>query len=120
MRREIKFRAKKEKDPKEWAEGYFVFDVTGDFIVYGLFSWRIDSATLGQLTGILDKNEKNIFEDDVLRVTAGKTSTICKVVFTDGRFIGLTKDNVECDLCFITDVEILGNIHDNPELMEAS
>lgn len=119
MRRYIKFRAKTEKN-REWQKGYFVFDLTGDFIVCGVFSWRVDNETLGQFTGILDKHEKEIFEDDILRVKAGKMSTICKVVFTDGRFIGLTKDNVECDFCFITDVEILGNIHDNPELMEAA
>lgn len=114
--REIKFRGKREKDG-EWQEGYFVFDITGDFIVCGVFSWRVKSETIGEYTGLEDKNGKKIFEGDVLKVRSIKTETICEVVYREGWFIGVTEDNRECEFRYVVDVEVIGNIYDNPDLI---
>lgn len=115
--REIKFRGKREEDG-EWQEGYFVFGLIEDLIVCGLFSWRVKSETVGEYTGLEDKNGKKIFEGDILRVKSRKTETLCVVVFREGWFIGITEDNGECEFRYMADVEIIGNIYDNPDLIK--
>ncbi|MCB0743550.1 MAG: hypothetical protein KDC67_06580 [Ignavibacteriae bacterium] len=81
-----------------------------------------------QFTGILDKNGKEIYEGDVVRYDNG---TIAKVIFKDGCFMGydgtaLSSDEAYLKLCpeetpfdgFEFELEIIGNIHDNPDLIK--
>ena len=77
----------------------------------------IDPATIGQCTGLRDKNGTLIFEGDIF-----KTADIIAVVEweKEGRFLGFTI-NGERKIVYINRVplvEIVGNIHDNPELLE--
>ena len=64
-----------------------------------------------QFTGLQDKNGKEVFEGDRVRVNA----VIGIVEFKDGCFDVLEK----WIGCFKGDIEIIGNIHENPELMES-
>ena len=77
------------------------------------------SDTLGQYTGLTDKNDKMIFEGDILRTANG-------VVFVvewekEGRFLGFTigKDRRIVYINREPKAEIIGNIYDNPELLTA-
>lgn len=90
----------------------------------------VNPETVGQFTGILDKNGKKIFEGDVMFVTHltpnpywDYTSVIGVVQWTGGAFEVKGVENEDyipygwlhdsCRACR----EIIGNIHDNPELL---
>ena len=68
MAREIKFRG---KDPKGgWVEGYYLQDLTQGEMRSYIFNcpccWDVIPETVGQFTGQLDKNGKEIYEGDVV------------------------------------------------------
>ena len=112
--REILFRGKRKKGDKRWVEGnllhgYFGFGITNRY--YAGSSFEVVPETVGQYTGLTDKNGKKIFEGDIVKIS---NDEIFEVKYEDGGFTaGL----------FLGDwdyghVEVIGNIYDNPELME--
>lgn len=149
--REILFRGKR-LDTGEWVEG-FLLKVTIDgktaYLIFGdnfcfdgsdvkaLSHALVDPATVGQFTGLVDKDDKRIFEGDLFRDESEDLTAV--VIFKDGCFrlewhgitgtwtesgfdecgggYGIT----ECepvDYWYVHDMEVIGNIHDNPELLE--
>lgn len=133
--REILFRGKRI-DNGEWVVGIpwiFAPPVNKAVIVYamGLVGedddtsrycecHEVDPSTIGQYTGLTDKNDKKIFEGDI--VSDGGFSGI--VVFDDkddGAFLVIDPFAVDTDGEFFSgliDREVVGNIHDDPELLE--
>lgn len=123
--REILFRGKR-LDNGEWVEGAFCpKNSEGDIpciIVYNgtLAGWwfEVDPATVGQFTGLEDKNGKRIFEGDVVRY-GNRTGY---VIFGNGCFCvqdSMTQNHPAIDIVmFQWDVTVIGNSHDNPELLE--
>ena len=127
--REILFRGKRI-DSGEWVEGGCRAEKVGDYITavsimehlgHGVWNvCRVDHATVGQYTGLTDKNGKKIFEGDILKGICGM-----HIVFFDERFAcfdwreikGKPTENFSG---FADEYEIVGNIHDNPELLEVS
>lgn len=86
-------------------------------------SETVDPETVGQFTGLTDKNGKKIFEGDACRFY-GDEGYSDYVVFWDdthsqwaARQIDLGAKDV-LDGFFSERCEIIGNIHDNPELLE--
>ena len=132
--REILFRGKRV-DNGEWIQGDLV-----QFLPHGIVrivtqeppykDAEVDSDTVGQFTGLTDKNGKKIFEGDIIHLEYSQ-------VFFGGEYFGeYTAEVSYKEGCFITDginngdeietplsgfdndeVEIIGNIHDNPELL---
>lgn len=122
--REILFRAKTIGDNPEWVEGYYTFDkihwidsISEEYPGH-IESVPINHETLGQFTGIKDKNDVKIFEGDIVKLPLSETN--CKVVFKSGGFVaeysskGLTVNNS----LYGGGVEVIGNIYDNPERLE--
>ena len=78
---------------------------------------EVDPETLGQFTGLTDKNGKRIFEGDVVKAT-GTNDHIGYVTFECGKFI----TRCTCHPKSVCDIhppieEVIGNIHDNGELL---
>jgi uncharacterized phage protein (TIGR01671 family) len=90
---------------------------------------EVDSETVGQFTGLTDKNGKKIFEGDIVRYTkrclGGEDVPVVNVVeFAEGGF-GVNNYFINHWLwnsidgnTQLSDIEVIGNIHDNPELLE--
>lgn len=137
--REILFRGKRI-DNEEWVYGSFCMDaveqfnglcgVDGFIRLYDkakdkMQMHEVDRETVGQFTGLTDKNGKRIFEDDVIHLDyIGKNrgvEGIATVIFENGKFgvkWGWHKEFVCLDGFANTTLEIVGNIHDNTQLSE--
>lgn len=134
--REIKFRGKRV-DNGELIYGYFSRNdengncyITTQTKLGGAHSWQADPETVGQYTGLKDKNGKEIWEGDILKcVNANGWSCLGEVRFIDGCFdivfkeplfsggVYRHRDYLKCWTINYA-VEIISSIHDNPELLE--
>ena len=85
--------------------------------------YKVDPSTIGQFTGLTDRNVVKIFEGDIVRYG----DTIHRVVFEQRNgtaYFGLVYAACET-LPFghyqdLKQIEVIGNIYDNPELLEVS
>ena len=120
--REILFRGKQEDNGK-WLEGNLIVWKDGSCSIepgsLNVAMACVIPETVGQFTG-LTKNGKKIFEGDVVRCVRthcdGK-EVVGHIIFRDCCFcVKKGIDSPAMDLC--DDFEVIGNIHDNPELME--
>lgn len=134
MTREILFRGKR-KDNGEWTYGYYCPKPYSHFPCEATIfpsetidrDWhgeRVDPSTVGQFTGLCDKNGVRIFEGDIIEYTDGCNDWLGAVKY-DGddaqfvvRFIG--GDVESFDNLYSGDCEVLGDIYDSPELLEVS
>ena len=124
--REILFRGKRVRDG-EWEFGSFVLP---NFItvpmgeeIYG--SEIVDPETVGEYTGLTDKNGNRIFEGDIIEVdriydTPQPRPRRFEVEWEESSgFFPLTVYGDNGDYFIDTDYcEVIGNIHDNPEFLE--
>lgn len=77
--------------------------------------YPVYTDTVGQYTGLIDKNGTKIFEGDILKSSLG---WIYSVEWEkEGRFLGFTKDRRIIYVNREPKAEIIGNIYDNPELL---
>lgn len=127
MKREINFRGKNPKDGK-WYYGSLVLDydkkpmilVAGYCDGFGFSgSMYVTPETVGQFTGLKDKNGKDIYEEDILSFPNMDNPTPEAIIYKEGSFqtydgYSLTSLNQVDTLARI----IIGNIHDNPELLK--
>ncbi len=130
-----KFRGKR-KDNGEWVEGYLLEQNTPEYHCYIVISFKAEQdnrhtdilecdiyevipETVGQYTGLPDKNGKEIFEGDIIDCSYGMIFTV-KWDEENARFLGFSIGKER----YITYVgrepksEVIGNIHDNPELLK--
>ena len=127
--REILFRGKRTCN-NEWIEGGFHSRFGKAYIIGISKTERIDGTevileTVGQYTGLTDKNGKKIFEGDIvegLDFTA-EDGGYGVVTFDDGAFeiVGSCDNNIVGTFhenYYGKDFEVIGNIHDNPELLK--
>ena len=129
--REILFRGKR-LDNGDWVYGYYVHigpvSCQRAYIIpeyaSSIYVNEVDPSTVGQYTGLKDKNGKRIFEGDVAKVLQGKDKDIAYVGFENGAFMLYPKTGNIYERTLWEywyndwDVEVVGNITDNPELLE--
>lgn len=151
--REILFRGKR-LDDGEWVYGSFCMDareqfnglcgVDGFIRLYDkakgkMQTYEVDRETVGQYTGLNDKNGERIFEGDIVRThyaNARNADFVEQVVFHNGRFSSLYElrgpingkmwANLPDDVPYLpldrtpymAWCEIIGNTYDNPELLD--
>ena len=118
--REIKFRGKKKNG--SWLFGDLV-QRPPIALIFPLDApdsqdnYIVDLKTVGQFTGLTDKNGVEIYEGDFLE------GFKYPVTFEDGCFCATIQyDLVRCWLnsenCNLENLEVIGNVHDNPELLQ--
>lgn len=151
--REILFRGKRIDNDK-WVEGWYQPEITithwdgmqetvGVTIDYKTEEGFLEDAlvypsTIGQFTGLNDKNGKRIFEGDMIKPFDDEIDKMV-VEFHHGQFLlcvygergymaeygWVEEGNYGCFEAeplssYGDDIEIIGNIHDNPEILEVS
>ena len=142
--REILFRGKRT-DNGEWVQGYPCrYGWTGkekDYIIpdyaSALYTAEIDPETIGQYTGLTDKNGKKVFEGDIVK---------CRDIYNDIEFTAVVEfgnpnraynwgwqlriidgdEYINPDILLWVDMEdtgaiceVIGTVRDNPELLKA-
>ena len=129
--REILFRGKTEiserwvvGDLLQWSGGEMCICENRNHFEKG--KYRVIPETVGEYTGLTDKNGRKIFEGDILGahldVNYPENETIAVIVWANNAWciqeLGAEPDIIGDDELKNDGWEIIGNIHDNPELLE--
>ena len=135
--RELLFRGQtRKKGDKVWMNGK---PIDGNWVYGGIFKGEgcysvlytydpidkrvVYTDTIGQYTGMTDKNKVKIFEDDILKLRR----TIYVVEWKNGCLYAVQKNNLKAGVSVVNKLihllveegaEVIGNTHDNPELLE--
>ena len=120
MQREIKFRAFDKEAKTMHKVSSIYFDNKQVFIQEKFFDVWLDlnDVELMQFTGLYDKNDKEIYEGDIIRISL-ITSEKSAVTYEKGGFYVKTKNgNYRLGNWEKESLEIIGNIHENPELLK--
>lgn len=133
--REIVFRGKRI-DTGEWVYGNLIQWRDGGVTILlekdgidGHLEYDVDPDTVGQYTGLKDRNGKKIYEGDIVKtplldpifgdVLSDAFDNVA-ISFHNGSFV-VAYYNVRHKIYLqdlYDEIEVIGNIHDNPELLE--
>ena len=128
--RDILFRGKR-LDNGEWVEGFYTYCTDGDKLSHRIYIsfaetyggetlhplWlEVDPATVGQYTGLTDKNGKRIFEGDIVKCTNYHGAVEGNVDYSESLFYLACSSGYSDEYLFnCSDIEVIGNIHDKED-----
>lgn len=130
--RTIKFRAKDIENGQPWRYGSLVTNLDSVTIISfdgggEEHSYDVDPDTVGQFIGLKDKNGRGIYEGDIVQIRYITKDGKCVVFPNKYSIIWIDKETAfslydgfsNCgSIVDSTKVEVIGNIHDNPELLK--
>ena len=124
--REILFRGKR-LDNGKWVEGSLIGEdtIVGKIVEFeedyfcSEFWYKVDPETVGQFTGITDRDGAKIFEDDIFKI--GAEEGVFTVKFDYGCFLAYDGNGEQVGILSELStmfVKVIGNIHDNKGLLK--
>lgn len=139
--RDILFRGKRE-DTGKWIKGYLLGDeITGEYFIHAsgcsvnesnrvgedgvlhFVAFKVIPKTVGQWTGLNDKNGKPIFEGDIVEYNGSIHQVIYEARYGTAYFGIVINAQETWDFCHSTPayrMTVIGNVYDNPELLEVA
>ena len=124
MNRTIKFRGK-HGITNQWVFGDFEHYNNGVSHISGIdYAEPVKEDTVGQFTGLIDRNGKEIYEDDIIELNFENDNSSVEIVgFRNGRFVTIDplkpyRDEALC--VFVKYTTVIGNIYDTPNLLNIS
>lgn len=130
--REIKFRGKDLND-QSWHFGDLEFNRAANVARIHIYDkdefyagqHTVDPDTIGQFTGLYDKNGREIYEGDLFRLGDHIIKVVYEIGHENGFALKIAKSQnlskaywrLPLDKSFCEEYEVIGNIYDNPELI---
>lgn len=122
----FKFRVWDKLDEEYYDENCFQMQIesSGDLFIIGVGNdgedcfWETDNTVIEQCTGLKDKNGKLIYENDLIKID----SDVAVIKWSDyyARFmLESQEDNFDFETTYAEECEVIGNIHENADLLES-
>ena len=129
--REILFRGKCF-NTEEWVEGYLGIEVPDELVIQQfsydeyfksncIDQYSVKPETIGQYTGLTDKNGTKIFEGDICWFYGGDYYSGLWEQWEQNAIVAITDMTDDEQTHYLNNAEyceVIGNIHDNPELLK--
>ncbi len=113
MNREIKFRG---KHLNKWIYGYLLKNIDDNkyYISVSLDQfYQVKEETIGQYTGLKDKNGVEVYEGDKVKAKFYGKEVVGEIGFNNGCFLLWNSCVSDNQLFIFTDIEVIGNIYEN-------
>ena len=128
MNREFKFRFWNRIAQRFQPASKYAIDGKGDLVAYDYEMGAYNDAVsfsktcivAQQYTGLKDKNDKEIYEGDIVKATSDQYKNenfVGKVIFDEGCFLTWINKNDIRGIWSGEDIEVVGNIYETPELL---